>query len=45
MYDPNVAIVILFSLFGVMVFLRVPIAFTLMLSAVGTAFYMGLPLP
>ncbi len=44
MYDPNLAIVILFVSFGVMVLMRMPIALSLMLSAVGTAFYMGLPL-
>jgi tripartite ATP-independent transporter DctM subunit len=45
MYDPMVAIAILFSLFALLVFLRVPISFTLALSAVGTALYMHLPLP
>jgi tripartite ATP-independent transporter DctM subunit len=44
MYDPNIAIVILFVSFGVMVLMRVPIALSLMLSAVGSAFYMDLPL-
>ncbi len=44
MYDPNIAIVILFVSFGVMVLIRVPIALSLMLSAVGSAFYMDLPL-
>ena len=45
MYDPMIAIAILFSLFAVLVLLKVPISFTLVLSAVGTALYMGLPLP
>jgi tripartite ATP-independent transporter DctM subunit len=44
MYDPNIAIVILFASFGVMVLMRMPIALSLMLSAVGSAFYMDLPL-
>lgn len=44
MYDPVIAILILFSLFALLVFLRVPIAFTLVLSAIATAFYMGLPI-
>jgi len=45
MYDPMIAIAMLFALFAVLVFLRVPISFTLILSATATATYMGLPLP
>lgn len=45
MFDPMIAIAILFSVFAVLVFLRVPISFTLILSAVVTASYMHLPLP
>jgi len=45
MYDPMIAIIMLFALFAVLVFLRVPISFTLILSATATATYMGLPLP
>ena len=45
MYDPMIAIAILFSTFALLVFLRVPISFTLILSAITTATYMGLPLP
>jgi tripartite ATP-independent transporter DctM subunit len=45
MFDPMIAIAILFSVFVLLVFLRVPISFTLILSAVVTATYMGLPLP
>jgi len=45
MYDPMIAIAILFSVFALLVFLRVPISFTLVLSAVATALYIGLPLP
>jgi TRAP-type uncharacterized transport system fused permease subunit len=45
MYDPILAIAILFSVFAFLVFLRVPISFTLVLSAVVTALYMDLPLP
>ena len=44
MYDPTIAIVILFSSFVLLVILRVPIAFTLVLSAIATAAYMGLPI-
>ncbi len=44
MFDPNVAIAILFASFAVLVFMRVPIAFTLMLSSIATAAYMGLPI-
>jgi tripartite ATP-independent transporter DctM subunit len=44
MYDPNIAIVILFASFAFMVFIRMPIALSLALSAIGTAFYMQLPL-
>jgi len=44
MYDPNVAIMILFASFAIMVIIRVPIAFSLVLSAIGAAFYMDLPL-
>ena len=44
MYDPVIAILLLFSLFALLVFLRVPIAFTLVISAIVTAFYMGLPI-
>jgi tripartite ATP-independent transporter DctM subunit len=40
-----VAIAILFSMFALLVFLRVPISITLILSATMTALYMGLPLP
>ena len=45
MFNPMVAIAILFSLFAVLVFLRVPISITLILSATVTALYMDLPLP
>jgi tripartite ATP-independent transporter DctM subunit len=44
MYNPAIAIVILFSSFVLLVMLRVPIAFTLILSAIATAAYMGLPI-
>jgi tripartite ATP-independent transporter DctM subunit len=44
MYNPTIAIVILFSSFVLLVMLRVPIAFTLILSAIATAAYMGLPI-
>jgi tripartite ATP-independent transporter DctM subunit len=43
-YNPTIAIVILFSSFVLLVMLRVPIAFTLILSAIATAAYMGLPI-
>jgi tripartite ATP-independent transporter DctM subunit len=45
MYDPLTAIAILFALFGLLVFLRVPISISLILSATVTSLYMGLPLP
>lgn len=44
MFDPNIAILILFASFTIMVLIRVPIAFTLVLSATFSAFYMGTPL-
>jgi tripartite ATP-independent transporter DctM subunit len=44
MYDPTIAIIILFSTFVLLVVLRVPIAFTLILSAIAAAAYMGLPI-
>jgi len=44
MFDPNIAILILFASFVIMVLIRVPIAFTLVLSATFSAFYMGTPL-
>jgi len=44
MYNPAIAVAILFSSFVLLVILRVPIAFTLILSAIATAAYMGLPI-
>lgn len=43
MYNTAVAIVILFCSFLFFMILRVPIAFTLILSSIATAVYMGLP--
>ena len=44
MADP-VAIAILFGVFALLLVLRVPIAVAIALAAIGTAFYLGIPLP
>ena len=44
MADP-VAIAILFGVFALLLGLRVPIAVAIALAAIGTAFYLGIPLP
>lgn len=44
MSDP-VAIAILFGMFALLLALRVPIALSIALAAIATAFYLGIPLP
>jgi tripartite ATP-independent transporter DctM subunit len=44
MADP-VAIAILFGMFALLLVLRVPIALSIALAAIATAFYLGIPLP
>ncbi len=44
MPDQHTAIMILFSVFGLLLILRVPIAFTLAVSAIATASYLKIPL-
>lgn len=44
MPDQHVAIAILFSIFGILLILRVPIAFTLAVSSIATAAYLKIPL-
>jgi len=44
MPDQHTAIIILFSVFGLLLILRVPIAFTLAVSAIATASYLKIPL-
>jgi tripartite ATP-independent transporter DctM subunit len=44
MPDQHVAITILFSVFGVLLILRVPIAFTLAVASIATAAYLKIPL-
>jgi tripartite ATP-independent transporter DctM subunit len=44
MYDPNIATLILFGSFVILILIRVPIAFTLVISAIFSAAYMHLPI-
>jgi tripartite ATP-independent transporter DctM subunit len=44
MYSASIAITILFATFVILVLLRVPIAFTLVISAIAAAVYMRLPI-
>ena len=44
MYDPNIAALILFGSFVILILIRVPIAFTLVISAIFSAAYMHLPI-
>jgi len=44
MPDQNTAIILLFSVFGLLLVLRVPIAFTLAVSSIVTAAYLKIPL-